>query len=110
MKESNIKHAIPPDGEQNSRADVPIATIETSLKIRLEPPDWKCGSAQESVCPCDFVGFCSFGKLVRRRSRCCGNVGTRVLCGVSKLRGQREDLRVSIPLFRPRSVISTTSP
>ena len=39
------------------------------------------GSAQESVSPCDFGGFCSFGKLVRRRSRCCGNVGTRVLCG-----------------------------
>ena len=60
------------------------------------------GSAQESVSPCDFGGFCRFGKLVRRRSRCCGNVGTRVLCGVSKLRGQREDLRVSITLFRPR--------
>jgi hypothetical protein len=29
---------------------------------------------------------------------------------VSKLRGQLEDLRVSIRLFRPRSVISTASP
>ncbi|HWO39024.1 MAG TPA: hypothetical protein VNO32_60390, partial [Candidatus Acidoferrum sp.] len=29
---------------------------------------------------------------------------------VSKLRGQREDLRVSISVFRPGSVISTASP
>ena len=45
------------------------------------------GSAQESVSPCDFGGFCRFGKLVRRRSRCCGNVGTRVLCGFPSSEG-----------------------
>src|SRR5580704_7645054 len=93
MKESNIQHAIPPDCEQNSSADVPIATIVTSLKIRLEPPDWKCGSAQESVSPCDFGGFCSLGKLVRRRSRCCGNVGTRVLCGFPSSEGNARTLQ-----------------
>ena len=45
------------------------------------------GSAQESVSSCDFGGFCRLGKLVRRRSRCCGNVGTRVLCGFPSSEG-----------------------
>ena len=51
------------------------------------------GSAQESVSPCDFGGFCSFGKLVRRRSRCCGNVGTRVLCGFPSSEGNARTLQ-----------------
>jgi hypothetical protein len=53
----------------------------------------KDGSAQESVSPCDFGGFCSFGKLVRRRSRCCGNVGTRVLCGFPSSEGNARTLQ-----------------
>jgi len=43
--------------------------------------------------PLRFGGFCSFGKLVRRRSRCCGNVGTRVLCGFPSSEGNARTLQ-----------------